>query len=417
MDNRADVQRAQLKTFVLGGILFAIPLAVLLPFVQSSAAIVVAICFWLLASLALYLLMRRSLTEWIAGIEREEEDHRLKMEEKNTLFDSVMQGCVKLIPVLNEQLKEAVEYTEQAALDISARFQDIARKADDQTNTALNTIRAKNNTSDKGLSIEGVLNLTGNSLEEMAEEAVNASMSLLKAVDEMDDLAKNVRRISETMEDIEFIADQTNLLALNAAIEAARAGEAGRGFSVVAEEIRRLSSRSASASTMIKDVIKKIQEHIQKASHRIKDMAAKDIEGAERTKTRITQLLDDIRHIHKELERSVDMLLEGSRFIATDISSIITSLQFQDITRQRIEHVITPLEDMKSEMEMLLNADKKNLKEINTIEKRLENLAKQYTMEKERATLKIVADGGQRELSPQEGETGDDRVGNNVVLF
>lgn len=415
MNNRGDVKKIQRRILFTGSTLFAIPVIILFYFTQSNTVTTIAVCLWFLGGLALYFYAGRELKVLASNLEKEKEDYRHEVEEKSAISESIMQGCIRLIPVLNEQLKEVVEYTEQAALDISARFQDIATKAHEQTNTALDTIKAKDGKD--GLSIENILNLTGNSLEDMAEEVVNASKSLLKAVEEMDDLAVNVHKISRIMEDIEFIADQTNLLALNAAIEAARAGEAGRGFSVVADEIRKLSSRSSSASTMIKDVIKTIHERIEEASQSIREMAARDIEEAEKTKTKITQLLQDIRSTHGELEKSVDMLIDGSRVIADDISSIVTSLQFQDITRQRIEHVITPLNDIKNEMEMFLNADEEGFKEIDSIEKRLENLAKHYTMEKERATLKIFTDGKQEELPQTKVATQDDKLGDNVVLF
>lgn len=84
------------------------------------------------------------------------------------------------------------------------------------------------------------------------------------AVTQISEVTSRIHAVSELIKDI---ANQTNLLGLNASIEAARAGDAGRGFGVVAEEIRKLSDESQRAVTQIKDLAKQIDERIQAAKH------------------------------------------------------------------------------------------------------------------------------------------------------
>lgn len=142
-----------------------------------------------------------------------------------------------------------------AVQEMSATITDIAKN----TESAASSANEANASAEKGLA---VVNNTTGSMREIAS-------SLDTALTGVSELSEDSKKISEITQIINEIADQTNLLALNAAIEAARAGEQGRGFAVVADEVRKLAERTGSATQDISDMIRRIQARIE---HNVKEM-------------------------------------------------------------------------------------------------------------------------------------------------
>jgi methyl-accepting chemotaxis protein len=154
-------------------------------------------------------------------------------------------------------------------------------------------------------------------------------------------LANQVVELSPLVGVITKIANQTNLLALNAAIEAARAGDSGRGFAVVADEVRKLSTQTAEAAA---NIAQKIRMATQGAEAELK--AANEALTSHETSSDLKKIIGDLSTVESRFNKGSSMLLDviiavdaGNKESITRLSEALGYLQFQDVLRQRVEHV------------------------------------------------------------------------------
>jgi len=220
------------------------------------------------------------------------------------------------------------------------------------------------------------------SASEIKERLDTISSALVKLVGmreasqrELDELSVFTGTLESMARDVGDIADQTNLLALNAAIEAARAGETGRGFSVVADEVRNLANRSGEIATaIIANVVKVNQQfkNMEQQSSSSAELEGGLIEGA---REQVEVVISEYVETKRQRDSAAEHLAQLASDTATEIESALVSMQFQDRVSQILGHVGGNMDLLSSMIDDPANLD---------VESLLAKMATEYTTTSER---------------------------------
>lgn len=263
------------------------------------------------------------------------------------LTENYRQWLLSVIPLWRRQTGLAKSQTEQGMTDLSQRFADIHDRLQVAVETSHKT--ASGMSGQQGLS-----EIIKNAEKDLNQIVINLR-STITSRDEMlhkiSDLAQTTDELRDMSSEVAGIASQTNLLALNAAIEAARAGEQGRGFAVVADEVRTLSNRSGKTGTRISERIEQVNHALENTLQRATQFAEEESKILQGAETTIGSVLSQFHQCGTQIVESSHVLEQESSQVRANVADVLVGLQFQDRVSQMLDHVVDNMEKLTHTLE------------------------------------------------------------------
>jgi len=275
----------------------------------------------------------------------------VRLEQGTTELLGLFTELSALVEAQSQELQEALRQIRSVVSDASDSLGGSFRQLDSQSRQQSLLVRSlveRDESGDpdavKDITVEGDFDMnrfiseTHQLLQEFIELTVTTSKNSMRMVHAIDDVSKHMGKAFDLLEDVSGIANQTNLLALNAAIEAARAGEAGRGFAVVADEVRKLSQNSNRFSEQIGAVVQRAQQDIDGAKALMSGMASRDMNSTIEAKTRVDSMLDAIEQYNRRMDETLGTLTGINEEIGQAVGTAVRSLQFEDVVTQLVAY-------------------------------------------------------------------------------
>jgi methyl-accepting chemotaxis protein len=263
---------------------------------------------------------------------------------------------------LVKEVEAASTAVESSTVDLSDQFRSLAGAAQGQIVSIDSIIATANSVSVDGeqVPLSNITSYVEKVLASVIQTILDLSKHAMSMVYSLDDVANEVDEAEKSIGAIEGINRMTNLLALNATIEAHRAGDAGRTFAVVANEVRELSKSTNALAVRMRQQIGSVANGVRKSHSILTNIASIDLSDHIHAKDRLDQLMTGLTDQSREFNKLVGLAAVEAETLNAVIGKIVTGIQFQDRTKQHLDHVVGTM-NVLSEAIQSLKSDTRDL--------------------------------------------------------
>ena len=298
-------------------------------------------------------------------------DHQLIKNSINTVAASLnktlreVEEAISATASASHEISSSAEEMSAGASEQSGQTTEVAGAVEEMTRTILETTK-NSSMAAKSAKNSGITAKEGGKVVAETIEGMNRIAEVVKkSAGTVQELGKSSDQIGEIVQVIDDIADQTNLLALNAAIEAARAGEQGRGFAVVADEVRKLAERTTKATKEIAGMIRQIQ---------------KDTSGAVESMTKGTEEVEKGKALADKAGKSLNEIIQGADKVVDIITQVAAASEEQSATSEQISKNIELINNVARESTTGIQQIAKASEDLSRLTNNLQELISKFNI-------------------------------------
>jgi len=279
-----------------------------------------------------------------------------------------LKDMINILSSATAQLSSSSEEMSSGVKEQVSQTGEIASAIEEMSRTIVENARNATVVSEIADKSSSSVRIGVNTLREVIDEITKISELVDESTNVIIELGKSSEQIDEIISVINDIADQTNLLALNAAIEAARAGEHGRGFAVVADEVRKLAEKTSRSTKEIKDII-----------HKLRNMTDSAVEAMKRSKSETEKGIK----LASESGKVLNEIIESFEKLKDMISQIATASNQQASTSEQISKNVELIAKVAEETAIGVNEIAKSVNDLSKLSEKLSQIVSRFKIDEE----------------------------------